>query len=158
MLSWPSSHCIWVWIQQHKCDVTTKGPDWNTKVTDALKLRLLDFEMTCPRRNNTNQAAISFHHCVFWPVTCERGRLSHSAVLVLCGDDARSGTEGRRGQQRQLFHDAAAARVVLRQLIEALFQGISQEVKLLTGLIKTSLGLKIERKRGRQFRGSKEIV
>lgn len=32
--------------------------------------------------------------------------------------------------------------MVLRQLIEALFQGISQEVELLTGLIKTSLGLK----------------
>ena len=78
--------------------------------------------------------------------TCECCGLGHSAVLVLCGDDAGSGTEDRRGQQGQLLHDAAAARVVFRQLHEALLQGVSQEVQLLTGLIKTSLGLKRRRK------------
>lgn len=86
------------------------------------------------------------HHFAIGPVTCECSRLGHGAVLVLCGDDAGSGTEGRRGQQGQLFHDAVAAGVVLGQLVEPLFQGVSQEVELLTGLVKASLGLKIERK------------
>lgn len=84
------------------------------------------------------------HH--FGPVTCECRGLSHGAVLVLHGDDAGPGAEDRRGQQGQLFHDAAAARVVLRQLVEALLQGIPQEVELLTRLIKTSLGLERARK------------
>lgn len=84
------------------------------------------------------------HHFAIGPVTCERSRLGHGAVLVLCGDDAGSGTEGRRGQQRQLFHDAVAAGVVLGQLAEPLFQGVPQEVELLTGLVKASLGLKTE--------------
>lgn len=74
--------------------------------------------------------------------TCERCRLGHSAVLVLCGDDAGPGAESRRGQQRQLLHDAAAPRVVLGQLVEALLQRVAQEVQLLTGLIETSLSLK----------------
>lgn len=89
---------------------------------------------------------ISVFYFAIGPVTCECSRLGHGAVLVLCGDDAGSGTEGRRGQQGQLLHDAVAAGVVLGQLVEPLFQGVSQEVELLTGLIKASLGLKRERK------------
>lgn len=81
------------------------------------------------------------------PATCERCGLGHGAVLGLCGDDAGSGTEHRRGQQGQLFNDAADARVVLGKLAEALLQGITQEVQLLTGFVKTSLGLKIEKER-----------
>lgn len=42
--------------------------------------------------------------------------------------------------------------MVFRQLVEALLQGISQEVEFLTGLIKTSLSLE----RGRRERGTKE--
>lgn len=78
--------------------------------------------------------------------TCECSGLGHSAVLVLSGDDAGSGTEHRRGQQGQLFYDAADAWVVLRQLAEALLQRMPQEVELLTGFVKTSLGLKVRRK------------
>lgn len=85
-----------------------------------------------------------------YPFTCERCRLGHGTILVLCGDDAGSGTESRWGQQGQLLHDAAAARVVLRQLIEALLQRISQEVEFLTGLIETSLGLETGREGGEE--------
>lgn len=73
--------------------------------------------------------------------TCERSGLGHGAVLVLCGDDAGPRAEDWCGQEGQLLHNAAAAWVVFRQLVEALLQGISQEVELLAGLIKTSLGL-----------------
>lgn len=81
---------------------------------------------------------------VLCKVTCECSGLGHSAVLVLCGNDARSWAEDRRGQEGQLLHNTAAARVVFRQLIETLLQGISQEVELLAGLIKTSLRLERE--------------
>lgn len=81
-------------------------------------------------------------------VTCECGGLGHGAVLVLCGNDTGSRAEDWRGQEWQLFNDAAAARVVFRQLAETLLQGISQEVELLAGLVKTSLGL--ERRRGNE--------
>lgn len=88
--------------------------------------------------------------------TCERRRLGHRAVLVLSGDDAGPGTESRRGQQRQLLHDAAAARVVLRQLIEPLLQRVTQEVQFLTGLVETSLSLEsetqLERRQRYQYR------
>lgn len=88
----------------------------------------------CPRHNSAQWELLVRR-------TCERRRLGHGAVLVLCGDDAGPGTEGRRRQQGQLLHDAAAARVVLGQLVEALLQRVAQEVQLLTGLIESSLSL-----------------
>lgn len=38
---------------------------------------------------------ISNNHHVLGPVTCESSGLGDGAVLVLCGDDAGSGTEDR---------------------------------------------------------------
>lgn len=81
-------------------------------------------------------------------VTCECCRFGYGRVLVLSRDDTGSGAESRRGQQRQLFYDGAAARMMFWQLTEALLQRISQKVKLLTGLGKASLGLT---KRGRRI-------
>lgn len=74
-------------------------------------------------------------------VTCECCRLGDRAVLVLCGNDAGPRTKDRRRQQGQLFNNAAAVRVVLRQLLKPLLQGIPQEVEFLTRLVETSLGL-----------------
>ena len=76
-----------------------------------------------------------------WSSTCECGGLGHGAVLVLGGDDAGAGTEGRRRHEGQLLHDAAAARVVLGQLAQPLLQGELEQVQLLTGLVEAGLGL-----------------
>lgn len=100
-----------------------------------------------------NRCVINNRCYILGAVTCECSRLSDGAVLVLCGDETGSGTEGRRRQQGQLLYYAAAARVVFRQLVEALLQGISQEVQFLTGLVKPSLGLE---RRGCGMRREKE--